>query len=78
MNDLKTTLQNAGQMQPNKPKIAPYEDILIKEVKKNPYASALLYMIIAGNKEKFAEQKFTLNKALGIFKDFIINYYLLK
>lgn len=62
---LQTTLQNAGQLEPPRPKIFQYEQTLIQEGNKNPYFNALLYMSLAGNKPTLPEQKYLLEQALN-------------
>ena len=47
---LKTTLQKTGDLPPDRPQILNYEQYLISEVNSNPYAKALLYMMLAINK----------------------------
>lgn len=60
---LQTTLQNAGKLEPPKPKVEGYESDLIQEGNNNAYFNALLYMSMATNKSKFPEQKYLLQEA---------------
>ncbi|EAR94374.2 hypothetical protein TTHERM_00049190 (macronuclear) [Tetrahymena thermophila SB210] len=67
--ELKTELQNAGQLEPPKPQMQSYEDNLINEQMANPYTLSLLYMMIASNKIKQPEQQYLLQKAFSYIKD---------
>lgn len=48
-----------GKLEPPKPHIQNYEELLIQETNSNPYQKCLLYMILASNKTKEPDQ-FTL------------------
>jgi hypothetical protein len=72
VNELQHTLQNAGKLDPPRPKIANYEKFLMDEANANPYMNALLYTMMAASKSKFPEQKYLLNQAFSESQAFLV------
>lgn len=63
---LEQTLQAQGQLEKPKPQLTEQEKLLLAEARQNPYNAALLYILMAENKENFASQQPLLQIALDV------------
>jgi hypothetical protein len=62
---LKSNLQEAGKIEPDKPVLLRKEKQMFKKISKNFYIHILFQISMAENKESKQDQKFILNQALG-------------